>query len=136
MTRVALRCDGDNRLGAGHVARCLRLAAALQKRGASCELVGHHRGAAAELVAAGGIPTRTPEDGTAAGCPPDADALVVDSYGLSDEEIQRAAGELPVAAVIDGDHAPAGVIALSYHLDAPERPGRPPWAVGARLRPA
>ena len=120
MTRVALRCDGDDHLGAGHVARCLRLAAALQKRGAGCELVGHYRGAAAELVAAGGIATRTPEEGAAAGCPSDADALVVDSYGLSHEEIQRAAGDLPVAVVIDGDDAPAGVIALSYHLDAPE----------------
>ena len=123
--RVALRCDGDDRLGAGHAARCMRLAAALEQRGASCELVGRFEGAAAELVAAGGIAARRPEPGAPAGRPADADALVVDSYELPSSEIEAARGELPVAAVIDGDDAPAGVIVLSYHLDAVERlPGR------------
>ena len=82
-------------------------------------------GAAAELVAAGGIAARPPEPGAPAGRPADADALVVDSYELPSSEIEAARGELPVAAVIDGDDAPAGVIVLSYHLDAVERlPGR------------
>lgn len=125
MTKVALRCDGDDRSGTGHVARCLRLAVALERRGAHCELVGRHQGAAAELVAAGGIPTRPPEPRVPAGRPRDADALVVDSYELPGSEIEAACRQLPVAAVIDGDEAPAGVTVLSYHLDAVERlPGR------------
>jgi spore coat polysaccharide biosynthesis predicted glycosyltransferase SpsG/RimJ/RimL family protein N-acetyltransferase len=118
MTRVAFRCDGDDRLGAGHVARCLRLAAALEQRGARCELIGCHEGAAAELVAAGGIASRPPEPGAPAGRPPDADALVVDSYDLPASEVEAARGELPVAVVIDGYEAPTGVTVLSYHLDA------------------
>jgi spore coat polysaccharide biosynthesis predicted glycosyltransferase SpsG/RimJ/RimL family protein N-acetyltransferase len=121
MARVAFRCDGDDRLGAGHVARCLRLAAALERRGAECQLVGRHQGAAEELVTAAGIASRPPEKGTPAGCPPDADALVVDSYELAHAEIEEAAARRPVAAVIDGDVTPAGVIVLSYHLDAAER---------------
>jgi UDP-2,4-diacetamido-2,4,6-trideoxy-beta-L-altropyranose hydrolase len=121
MQRVALRCDGDDRLGAGHVARCLRLAAALERRGARCELIGRHEGPAGELVAAAGVATRPPEDGAPAGRPPCADALVVDSYELPHSEIEAAARELPVAVLIDGDAAPAGVTVLSYHLDAAER---------------
>jgi spore coat polysaccharide biosynthesis predicted glycosyltransferase SpsG/RimJ/RimL family protein N-acetyltransferase len=120
MTRVALRCDGDDRLGAGHVARCLRLARALERRGAHCELVGHHEGAAAELVAAGGIASRPPEPGAPAGRPPDAEALVVDSYELSHSEIEAASVEVPVAALVDGHEPPAGLTVLSYHLDAAE----------------
>jgi spore coat polysaccharide biosynthesis predicted glycosyltransferase SpsG len=50
MERVALRCDVTPRSGAGHVARCLCLAAALQRRGANWELVGRREGAAEELV--------------------------------------------------------------------------------------
>ncbi len=68
-----------------------------------------------------GIATRPAEEGTPAGRPPDADALVVDSYDVPSREIEAAAGELPVAAVIDGGAAPAGVTVLSYHLDAAER---------------
>ena len=121
MERVAFRCDGDDRLGAGHVARCLRLAHALERRGARCELVGHYGSAAAELAAAAGIATRPPEKGAPAGRPADADALVVDSYELSQADIEAAAGDLPLAAVVDGDVAPDGVTVLSYHLDAAER---------------
>ena len=87
----------------------------------SCELVGRYQGAAEELAVAAGIATRPPEKGTRGGRPPDADALVVDSYELPRGEIELAAGELPVASVIDGNVAPEGVTVLSYHLDAAER---------------
>ena len=92
MTRVALRCDGDERSGAGHVARCLRLAAALERRGASCELVGRHRGRSGGARGRRRHRRRPPEEGAPAGRPSDADALVVDSYGLPSSEIEAARG--------------------------------------------
>ena len=76
-------------LGAGHVARCLRLATALERRGTRCELVGSYRGAAAELVAAAGIATRPPEEEVPAGRPSDADALMVDSYSCRTPRSRR-----------------------------------------------
>ena len=121
MKRIAFRCDGDDRLGAGHVARCLRLAAAMERRGAHCELVGSYAGAAAELVQAAGVANRPAEAGSPAGRPPGADGLVVDSYELPHAEVEAAARELPVAAVVDGDAAPDGVTVLSYHPDAASR---------------
>lgn len=110
--RVAFRCDGDRRIGAGHVARCAQLARAFEAAGADVVLVGRHEGVAAELAA--GLAAE-PE------LPADVDAVVVDSYEIPAAELEALAQRLPLAVVEDGERPPAVAAVLAYHLDAEER---------------
>lgn len=124
--RVAFRCDGDDRVGAGHVARSLEIAAAFLRVGATAMFVGHYEGLAAELLAAARVEARPPGS-TVAGVPPDAEAVVVDSYEIPRKELERLARRVPVAALSDGD-GPLDVAAvLSYH---PWSGGGPPVGSG------
>ena len=121
MTRVALRCDGDDR--------------SRRRTRGSLPAPGRRAGATRSGLRAGRSLSRAPPRSSwpPAASPPDrrrkgcgglsvrrrrAGGRFVRLVARGD---QRAAGELPVAAVIDGDDAPAGVIVLSYHLDAAER---------------
>lgn len=116
---VVLRCDGDATIGAGHVGRCLPIAAAVRRAGDEAVFSGAYGGLAAGLIEAAGFATITPPDAPA-GIPGGARAAVVDSYAIAADEIARAATQRPVLAFRDTrdgpDIAPATV--LDYHLDA------------------
>jgi spore coat polysaccharide biosynthesis predicted glycosyltransferase SpsG/RimJ/RimL family protein N-acetyltransferase len=112
---VAFRCDGDARVGAGHVARCLQIALAFRAAGTEVVFCGNYDGIAADLLAADEMATAPAEAATGTS------AVVVDSYEIPASEIEALARELPTAALVDDTEVPATVPVLSYHLDSPER---------------
>ena len=116
---VALRCDGDERIGAGHVGRCLPIALALRRTGHDVLFAGRYGGLAQRLLAAAELPT-VPASRAAAGIPDEAGAALVDHYETADADIAAAAAARPVIALRDArathDLGPARV--LDYHLDA------------------
>ena len=58
---LAIRCDGDETVGAGHVARCLPLASAFAERGWDVRFCGTYAGLPERMVAGfarcGRVPT-------------------------------------------------------------------------------
>jgi spore coat polysaccharide biosynthesis predicted glycosyltransferase SpsG/RimJ/RimL family protein N-acetyltransferase len=118
---IAFRCDGDDRVGAGHVARCVQLARAFEAAGEAVLMCGIYQGIAADLV--GDLPTAP------AAIPDEAGAVVVDSYEIPAARIESLARRLPVAVVEDGAAAPAVTAVLAYHLDATERTAIPEGTV-------
>jgi spore coat polysaccharide biosynthesis predicted glycosyltransferase SpsG/RimJ/RimL family protein N-acetyltransferase len=116
VTQVAFRCDGGERIGAGHVARCLQIARAFEAAGDEPLFVGAYDGVARALLDAAGMPQAAPGPG-AAGLPERIGAAVVDSYAIEPAELARAAHAASVAAISDADPVP-GVTTLTYHLDA------------------
>jgi spore coat polysaccharide biosynthesis protein SpsF len=52
--KIAIRCDGDEAIGMGHVRRCLSLATCLQQQGAEVNFVLSRFGKAANLIADAG----------------------------------------------------------------------------------
>ncbi|MGI8633093.1 MAG: GNAT family N-acetyltransferase [Solirubrobacterales bacterium] len=120
--KIAFRCDGDLRVGAGHVARSLEIAKAFARAGHEPLFLGCYAGLASDLVAAAGFANGLPGPG-ATGAPPGADAVVVDSYEIGAEELGRLADRLPVAVVNDEHEIPAPVTAvLNYHVPPPGHP--------------
>jgi len=115
--RVAFRCDGDGRIGAGHVARSVQVAAAFERAGHTVELVGRYGGLAADLVSAAGLTVRPPGRGPA-GVDTDADAAIVDSYELDPAELELLAAALPAAALWDHGAPPALPFLVHYHPSA------------------
>ena len=128
MDAIAFRCDGNDSVGAGHVARCLQIARAFRSAGHAVVFVGTYEGTAAGLVAAAEIDVVAPA-GPGLGVPSTAAAAVVDSYDLPWSEMEELARSMPVAFVADGDDAPAVTAVVSYHLDADRRLRIPPGAV-------
>jgi spore coat polysaccharide biosynthesis predicted glycosyltransferase SpsG/RimJ/RimL family protein N-acetyltransferase len=114
---IFLRCDGDERIGAGHVGRCVQIARALQSAGAEVALAGSYSGVAERLIAAAGIPAVAPGSGRL-GVPVGADGVVLDSYEFPMPEIEALGRDLPVAAISDGGPVPRVAAVLDYHLDA------------------
>lgn len=116
---VVLRCDGDATIGAGHVGRCLPIAAAIRRAGGEALFAGHFGAIAADLLAAAGYETLPAADAPA-GIPANARAAVIDSYSISAGAIALAAAERPVVAFCDSDEAPdiGAAVLLDYHLDA------------------
>jgi spore coat polysaccharide biosynthesis predicted glycosyltransferase SpsG/RimJ/RimL family protein N-acetyltransferase len=111
---IAFRCDGGDRVGAGHVARCLQIAAAFRMAGDEPLFVGQFDGLAAALLEAGGMEAVAPTPDAPLGVPPGADLAVLDSY-----ELEPAEAGVPVAAIEDGPlQSRPGVIPIDYHLDA------------------
>ncbi len=105
---ILFRCDGGDRVGAGHVARCLQIALAFRTAGDEVLFAGEYGGMAADLLTAAGVETVAAEH-----APDDGELTVFDSY------------EAPLP-----DHSPLAVIAdepgatleraieIDYHLDA------------------
>jgi spore coat polysaccharide biosynthesis predicted glycosyltransferase SpsG/RimJ/RimL family protein N-acetyltransferase len=114
---TVFRCDGGQRVGAGHVARCLQLAAAFRLAGEPILFAGRYDGIARRLVTAAGVPTASPS-AAPAGIPARATAAVVDSYEIGDEELSTVQRVLPVAVICDGQRAPAVTAAITYRADA------------------
>ncbi len=115
---VAVRCDGDERIGAGHVARCLPLAVALAQRGWSAVFVGRYSGLAAWLIDAAGVATQAPEAAAPCGVDPARwDAAIVDDYGLAPAEICELAAGLPVTTLGEAPRCPRAGVLVDYHLD-------------------
>jgi UDP-2,4-diacetamido-2,4,6-trideoxy-beta-L-altropyranose hydrolase len=116
--RLVFRCDGDELLGAGHVARCIPLAAAFAQLGWDVSFVGEHRGLAAWLRERAGMPVRAPEPDAPCGIArADCDAAVVDSYSIAPAAICELARALPVATLAEASRCPTLGVLIDYHLD-------------------
>lgn len=116
--RIALRCDGNSAIGAGHVGRCLPLAAAFERVGIDATFVGRYEGVAERLLDATGFATRPPEP-SAAGLPSGFDGAIVDLYGLPDAQLEEAARGCSLVAFTDERRRTVpGVTFLDYHLNA------------------
>jgi len=108
---IVFRCDGGDRVGAVHVARCLQIALAFRAGGDEVVFAGGYDGLAADLLAANGI-----EIVAAGEQPPGSELTVFDSYEAAPPE-QR-----PLAVITDEPGGlPEGVIGIDYHLDARDR---------------
>jgi spore coat polysaccharide biosynthesis predicted glycosyltransferase SpsG/RimJ/RimL family protein N-acetyltransferase len=118
---IVFRCDGDDEVGAGHVARCLQVAAAMRAAGDEVAIAGTVSGVAAGLVEAAGLDVVEPQPDAPAGVPAAAEAAVVDSYAITGAEIEAAAALRPLAVVLDDGPVPRCAAALVYHLDAGRR---------------
>jgi spore coat polysaccharide biosynthesis predicted glycosyltransferase SpsG len=119
--RIAFRCDGDDRVGAGHVARCLPLADAFAQLGFNVGFVGVYRGLAAWLLERAGMQTRAPHLDAPCGILADAHAAaIVDSYEIAPAGICDLALELPLATLAEANRCPTRGILLDYHLDRSE----------------
>ncbi|HMJ36450.1 MAG TPA: hypothetical protein VK501_21280 [Baekduia sp.] len=111
--RVAFRCDGGERVGAGHVARCLPLAAALAAGGHRPAFCGEYDGLAAWLLERSGLPVAP---GAALDDGPWA-AAVIDSYTMSEPEICAVAQRLPVATIGEANRCERRGVLVDPHLD-------------------
>jgi spore coat polysaccharide biosynthesis predicted glycosyltransferase SpsG len=115
---LAIRCDGDAAIGAGHVARCIPLAAAFAQQGWSPVFVGAYAGLAAWLLDRSGLPRAATETG-ACGLGDRWAAAVVDIYAAPEDELCAAAATRPVATLGEARRCPHRGVVLDYHLDAP-----------------
>jgi UDP-2,4-diacetamido-2,4,6-trideoxy-beta-L-altropyranose hydrolase len=125
---IVFRCDGDDRVGAGHVSRCLHIARAFRAARTDVLFVGRYGGLAASLLAHHGLATMAPAD-LPAGIPPDAEAALVDSYEIDQNVVEAAARQRPIAVLSDGGRPPQVSAVISYHLDARSLTGGPIAAV-------
>jgi spore coat polysaccharide biosynthesis predicted glycosyltransferase SpsG len=111
--RLAFRCDGGDRVGAGHVARCLPLARALAGAGHAPTFCGTYDGLAAWLLERSGLPVAP----AAALHDQPWDAAVIDSYTLTADEICAVAGRLPVATIGEANRCDDRGVLIDPHLD-------------------
>ncbi|MDO9408804.1 bifunctional UDP-2,4-diacetamido-2,4,6-trideoxy-beta-L-altropyranose hydrolase/GNAT family N-acetyltransferase [Patulibacter sp.] len=128
---IALRCDGGDVLGAGHVGRCLPVAHALARAGHEPVMVGDHDGVALRLLEHAGVARRPPARDEPCGIPADVEAALVDVYGQGDGQRRAAAALRPLVVVrdaLDPTPPPPGAAYLDYHLDAV-----PPASAGIAL---
>ncbi|MEA2313579.1 MAG: hypothetical protein QOI03_271 [Solirubrobacteraceae bacterium] len=116
--RLVFRCDGNELLGAGHVARCVPLAAAFAELGWRVSFVGEHRGFAAWLLERAQLSVRAPDPDAPCGIAlEDCDAAVIDSYTIVPAAICDLARALPVATLAEASRCPTLGVLIDYHLD-------------------
>jgi UDP-2,4-diacetamido-2,4,6-trideoxy-beta-L-altropyranose hydrolase len=116
--RIAFRCDGNELIGAGHVARCIPLAKAFATLGWRVGFVGAYDGLPRWLLAHAGISMCTAEPAALCGILPERyDAVILDSYAIAPESICALARRLPVATVAEANRCPTCGVLLDYHLD-------------------
>lgn len=124
MTRIAIRCDGGQAIGAGHVGRCVPVALALRDRGSEVVFVGAFDGVAAWLLQRAAFEIRPPGDRPCGLRASDWTGAVVDLY-LSDgeQEVCALAGELPVATLGEATRCTTSGIWVDYHVGSPDEAG-------------
>jgi len=116
--RISIRADGDDRIGAGHVARCLPLASALSGLGHRPVFVGTYGGLAAQLLARAGLESLPTDTEAPAGVSPTTcDAVIVDSYEIPADEICLLACQRHVATLAEAQRCPRSGVLIDYHLD-------------------
>jgi spore coat polysaccharide biosynthesis predicted glycosyltransferase SpsG len=109
-------------VGAGHVARCLPLAAALAGLGWEVSFLGDHAGLAGWLLQRAGARVSATDPDAPCGIATDRfDAAVVDSYTLSQESICALAAALPLLTIAESNRCPGRGLLLDYHLDREDR---------------
>jgi spore coat polysaccharide biosynthesis predicted glycosyltransferase SpsG len=116
--RIAFRCDGNERIGAGHVARCIPLALAFAGLGWKVSFVGAYEGLAGWLLARAKIDAcPTDPDSSCGVLAARYDAAIVDSYAIAPESICTLARRLPLATIAEANRCPSRGVLLDYHLD-------------------
>jgi UDP-2,4-diacetamido-2,4,6-trideoxy-beta-L-altropyranose hydrolase len=116
--RVAFRVDGDDGIGAGHVARCLPLACALRELGHQPTFLGVYAGLADRLLGDARIRRLLPNAGAPAGVSPTScNAAVLDSYEIATADICRLASKRPIATLAEACRCPDAGVLIDYHLD-------------------
>jgi UDP-2,4-diacetamido-2,4,6-trideoxy-beta-L-altropyranose hydrolase len=119
--RIVFRCDGDQQIGAGHVARCIPLAKAFAQVGWKVSFVGAYEGLAEWLLARAGIAVRVPDLEAPCGVTAkDCEAAVLDSYVIAPSSICELADTLPVVTLAEANNCPSCGVLLDYHLDRSE----------------
>ncbi|HEV7807759.1 MAG TPA: hypothetical protein VGO80_18200 [Solirubrobacteraceae bacterium] len=114
--RLALRCDGDDEIGAGHVARCLPLAEAFRQRGWDCVFVGRFGGLARWLLERERLASAPAQDGPAGLRAGEWTAAVVDGYAFDEAQLCALARALPVAFVGEAARCPDAGVHIDYHF--------------------
>jgi spore coat polysaccharide biosynthesis predicted glycosyltransferase SpsG len=117
--RIAFRVDGDDTIGAGHVARCLPLARALEQLGHRPAFIGTYAGLARSLLKHSAVRHEpAAADAAAAGVSlTSCDAVVLDSYEIATADVCRLASRRPLATLAESCRCPHAGVLLDYHLD-------------------
>lgn len=118
-TRIAVRCDGGDRIGAGHVGRCIPVAQALYRRGADVAFVGSFDGVARTLLERSGVLMNPPQNGPCGLAAAQWSAALVDLYLDGAQEVCELTRELPVATLGEASRCPDAGIWIDYHLGSP-----------------
>lgn len=120
--RVIFRCDGNERIGAGHVARCVPLATAFARLGWEAGFVGCYEGLAGWLLDRAGVVARLPDPHAPCGIAMEECALaIVDSYEIEPAAICELARALPLVTLAEANRCPTAGVLLDYHLNRAER---------------
>lgn len=121
--RIAIRCDGNERIGVGHVARCIPLATALARLGWIVSFVGAYEGLADWLLTRAQIASCAVDPGALCGIPTARfDAAILDSYELATSSICELARTLPTVTIAEANRCPTCGVLLDYHLDTIDPP--------------
>src|SRR5947209_89736 len=120
---VAFRCDGHPGVGAGHVGRCVPLAAAFRDRGWQASFVGRLEGLARHLIEAEGFPCLDPDPGAPCGLVDSAwQAAVLDCYALAKQEICELGRTLQLATVAESPGCTGAAVHVDFHVDRLHEP--------------
>jgi UDP-2,4-diacetamido-2,4,6-trideoxy-beta-L-altropyranose hydrolase len=116
--RVAFRCDGNEQVGAGHVARCIPLAETFAQLGWTVSFLGSYEGLAGWLLTRAKLQVLPADAGCCCGVPAERyDAVVVDSYTIAPESICDLASRLPLATIAEANRCATCGVLIDYHLD-------------------
>jgi spore coat polysaccharide biosynthesis predicted glycosyltransferase SpsG/RimJ/RimL family protein N-acetyltransferase len=116
---IALRCDGDETIGSGHVARCAPLADAFAARGWRPRFLGRYAGLADWMLRDRGLEAAAPDEEAPAGVSRSEgwDAVLVDSYHVPEDELCELARAVSLVTLAEARRCPSDGALLDYHLD-------------------